>query len=970
MGALAMDTRRVVDSDAETFAAMEAASAGSDLLVHHRWREILGRDALTRRFYRELESVVADLAASGAGDVRDAARREIALLYTSRLLFLSFLEAKGWLNEDRDFLRRAFDERCSTGGDVHRRLLEPLFFGTLNTPVTRRAAAAAALGRLPFLNGGLFARTSLERRHRHLRFPDEALGALIGGLLARFRVTAREDSTAWSEAAVDPEMLGRAFESLMASEDRRVSGAFYTPATIMARVAGEGLEEALTTKGAPRELLRAARVGEESPPSASARRQLRRALEGFRILDPACGSGAFLVYLLERVADLAGIAGDGRSVSDRRRDVLTRSIFGVDVNPTAVWLCELRLWLSVVIESGERDPLRVTPLPNLDRHIRVGDALSGPAFEEAPLIVAPVHLTRLRSRYARSTGTRKKSLARVLDGTERRTAIAAAQRERDALAAQRLDLLCALRSRDLFAGRTTPSASDQRALDLLRRSSRDVRRRIAALRAGAPLPFSFPVHFADAASDGGFDLITGNPPWVRLHHIPANLRESLRARYRSFRQSAWIPGTSESGAGRGFGAQADLASLFVERSLALARPRGAVALLVPAKLWRSLAGGGVRALLADGAELRAIEDWAESRAAFDAVVYPSFLLVTRRPPAVGADVKQPRDLAALSQASDAPPQSAVRVAVHRRDDALSWVLPRDAIALDSSPGAPWLLMPSHARAGFDRLASAGTPLAHTPFGRPLLGVKSGCNEAFLVTPRPGWEQAGDQPWPVRDGVREGCVEASLLRPLLRGEAVRTWFARPSDEVLIWTHDALGTPRERLPAGAAAWLAPARRQLEARSDASARGRWWSLFRTEAARSDLPRVVWSDIGRTPRALVLSAGDPTVPLNSCYVARAPSHDDALALCALLNSPLAAAWLAAIAEPARGGYHRYLGWTMARLPLPREWSRAVRLLAPLARDAMNGTPPSPATLTERVTRAYRLRVQDVGPLLTWCLR
>jgi hypothetical protein len=953
--ALMVDTRRVVDSDAETWAAMEAAAAGSDLLVHHRWRELLGRDALTRRFYRELERTVGDLAATATGRAHESARREIALLYASRLLFLAFLEAKGWLNNDRDFLRRAFDDRCSRGGNVHRRLLEPLFFGTLNTPISRRAKAAAELGRIPFLNGGLFARTPLEKRHRALHLPDDALGSLMGGLLARFRVTAREDSTAWSEAAVDPEMLGRAFESLMASEDRRASGAFYTPSAIIARVAGEGLDEALAARGAPLELLRAAR--EDAPISARDRERLRGALAGLRVLDPACGSGAFLVHMLERLAELARVAGDERSVAERRRAVLTHSIFGVDVNPAAVWLCELRLWLSVVIESGERDPLQVAPLPNLDRHIRVGDALAGPAFDDSPSNAAPMALARLRGRYVRSTGARKRSLARALDREERRAAIAVARRECESLAGRRRDLLCALRARDLFALRTTPGAADRRELDALRGASRDARRRIAALLSGAPLPFSFPVHFADAGTAGGFDLVVGNPPWVRLHHIPDGMKTWLRARYRSFREAAWMPGAAETGAGRGFAAQADLASLFVERSLALARPSGAAALLLPAKLWRSLAGGGVRAVLSEGAQLRAVEDWTESPAAFDAVVYPSFLLVTRRP--------------AASAPPTVHPQAEVRVAVHRRDDALSWTMPRAAIALDETPGAPWLLVPPDVRRGFDRLAAAGTPLAHSSLGRPLLGVKSGCNEAFIVTPRPGWREAGDQQWPVRDGAREQCVEAALIRPLLRGESVRAWRARPNDDAaLVWTHDSLDAPLAHLPSGAAAWLAPFRRQLEARSDAHRRGRWWALFRTEAARCDRPRVVWSDIGRTPRALVLPAGDPTVPLNSCYVVRAPSHDDALALCALLNSPVAAAWLAAIAEPARGGYHRYLGWTLARLPLPQEWSRAVRILAPLAREAIGGTPPDAATLADAAIQAYRVRARELGPLLTWCLR
>src|SRR5205807_2853034 len=102
----------------------------------------------------------------------------------------------------------------------------------------------------------------------------------------------------------------------------------------------------------------------------------------------------------------------------------TRSIFGVDVNPTAVWLCELRLWLAVVIDAADGDAAAVPPLPNLDHNIRVGDALSGPAFAHE-LAIAGSHLGALRQRYAAATGPRKERLSRRLDGVERERMLAA-----------------------------------------------------------------------------------------------------------------------------------------------------------------------------------------------------------------------------------------------------------------------------------------------------------------------------------------------------------------------------------------------------------------------------------------------------------------------------------------------------------------------------------------------------------------
>jgi hypothetical protein len=130
------------------------------------------------------------------------------------------------------------------------------------------------------------------------------------------------------------------------------------------------------------------------------------------------------------------------------------------------------------------------------------------------------------------------------------------------------------------------------------------------------------------------------------------------------------------------------------------------------------------------------------------------------------------------------------------------------------------------------------------------------------------------------------------------------------------------------------------------------------------------VWADFGRAPTAALLEAGDDAVPLNTCYVVRCADRADALALVTLLNSPLAAAWLGALAEPARGGYRRYLGWTLSLLPLPRQWDRARRELAGLGERALLGQPPSDAELLDAVVYAYRLRLPAVNALLDWNIR
>ncbi len=683
--ALVIDQDEIVDSDAETLSALAAVTGSDDTLTQARWLEVLSRESLTRRFYRALERAVTDMASATVTKppTRPPAaddRRALALLYASRLLFLAFLEAKGWLDNNRDFLAHTYQVCLIERGDYHQKVLRPLFFGTLNTPPTRRAPRALSFGRIPFLNGGLFAATPLERRLRGVSFSDEAFGGLLGDVLGRFRFTAREDQSTWSEAAVDPEMLGKAFESLMAPVERHATGAYYTPQPLVERVTRSALVESLASPEAPADAVAAALAGERIDDAVGG--AIRARVNRFRVLDPACGSGAFLVFALETLAALSGCGDGNRPLGVRRRAILTRSIFGVDVNPTAVWLCELRLWLAVVIETEESDPTRILPLPNLDRNVRVGDALASGSFGagdggDIPTVMQSRTgrlMTRLRDKYARASGMDKRAALRTIERAERGRAIDAVERDIAHLDRLRRDAVGLARGRDLF-GAPSVARSTQRGRRVeLRARARALRARLRALQAGAALPFSFAAHFADADADGGFDAVVGNPPWVRPHAIPDADRHRYRRDFRVCQGAGWTrkddPGASLTGsiaiphgeaagqpaaedgatrsrpAGQQFGAQIDLAAIFVERGIALARPGGVVALLVPAKLWRSLAGGGVRRLIAERTQLLSIEDWPTGGGVFDATVFPS-LLVARRADGIDPEHRElspdPRD---------------------------------------------------------------------------------------------------------------------------------------------------------------------------------------------------------------------------------------------------------------------------------------------------------------------------------------
>jgi hypothetical protein len=937
IAALLVQTHDVLPSDSETLTALSISLQGEiDLEIHSQWVEILGRESISRRFFLALRDLVARLADGASGNGSPEIRREVALLHVSRLLFLAFLEERGWLNADRRFLARAFDECAAKGGRFQRRVLEPLFFGTLNTPTHRRAPLARSLGRIPFLNGGLFTRAVVERGARKLVMRDEDFGELFDQLLVRYRFTPREETSTWQEAAIDPEILGRAFESLMASPERRATGAFYTPMTIVTRVADTALDALLARCGAPPGLL-------ESVVTGGARSDdpgLRKALGALRVLDPACGSGAFLVHVLDRLTQLHVAAGDTRPVATIRREVATRSVFGVDINPMAVWLCELRVWLALVIDHPAADPADVPPLPNLDHNIRCGNTLLGGDFSVTGSRHRDGRSASLRSRYARATGARKRSLGRALDRAERESQVAWIDGRLAQIAAQRRSLLGAARGRDLFGGRRGALANERQEAAHLRGTARELRAWRRSVVAGSALPFVLAVQFPDAARAGGFDVIVGNPPWIRLHNIPVTQRESLRREFRVFRDAAWVAGARAARAGAGFGSQVDAASLFVERSHQLLREDGVMSLLVPSKLWRSLAGGGVRRLLTERSSVLLVEDWSGAPAMFDAATYPSLISASKSPTVTG----------------DA------RLAIHRGRMNVSWDAPRATLPLDDTAGAPWIMLPPDARRAFDRLTRDGIALAESGIGVATLGVKCGCNDAFIV--RAASHFAGVE---ISDGSRSTVIEPRFVRRLIRGESVRPWRAEMGAECIVFPHQDDGRPLDRLPPALRNWLLPWRGRLEARSDSRGDRAWWSLYRVEGSRFDAPRVVWADLGRSLQALVLEAGDRTVPLNTCYVLRVRDLTDATALAAYLNSPVADSWVGAVAEPARGGYRRHFAWTMARLPVPDDWARARDVLAPLGERALRGEPPGRAELMAAVLSVFRVRAQSVTPLVEW---
>jgi hypothetical protein len=812
-----------------------------------RIAEALSGRGVDQRFFSAFSGSLQSLIGALPGRIPLAERHALALLQLTRILFLYFVEAKGWLAGRPRFLREEVDRCLAAKRSLHRDLLQPLFFGSLNRPYDERGRLARRFGPVPFLNGGLFEPHPLERRWG-CSLPTPVLRDAFDTLFERFHFTL----SSASDESIAPDMLGRVFERVMEPGERHATGSYYTPAALVDSLLRDGLTTWLQHQGGIS--WSAAHRAVDHPD-----RNTRRAFATIRLLDPAVGSGAFLLGALRLLAG-AGVPGQRRAA--RLRRVLATNLFGVDRNAAAVRLAELRLWLEVVAADPSERPGDVAPLPNLDALIRQGDSLIDPAFGlplRPPDPARAAALSELRGAVIRSSGAAKRRAVASLLGAERdiaATALRGAVASADEMIAEILE---AARSPTLFGGRQGLDRAARGRLRELRAMRGRARSRVRALERAAELPwFHYPTHFADVFARGGFDLVAGNPPWVRAEALAPEQRRYLADRFH------WFRGVRSGAAG--YAHQPDLSVAFVERALELLRAGGVAALLLPAKLattsYATIARGALvsRTTLALAADLRH-----DPRAGFDATVYPMALVAALAPPPEGHRVRL-----ALGAEHPAVPQRALS-------------------------GAPWALHSDAARNALERLRRSFPALGERFTCH--LGVKTGCNQVFLDPP--------DE------------IEPELIRWAVRGRDVRAFTAR-SGPRLLWPCDPNGVPLGSLPPLAAGYVARHAAALRRRADHTG-GHPWTLFRTRAASAPF-RVVWSDLARRleAAALIGRSGLRLIPLNTCYIVAVRDASTALRLTAWLNSTWCRAVASATADSAAGGFARFNARVMAALPCP----------------------------------------------------
>ncbi len=649
---------------------------------------------------------------------------------------------------------------------------------------SRRPEARAHVPNKLFFGGTEDAALNTEFETKGKRYPVNGLIDLLNS----YKFTIDENTPLEEEVALDPELLGKVFENLLASYNpdtrntaRKQSGSFYTPREVVDYMvdealiayfarhlnsplppAGEGLGERENTARLHRLLSHADTDYNFSEAEANA---LVAAIENLKVLDPACGSGAFPMGILAKLfialqkldpdnrrwreQNLAPLqqrlAGARKTPDPVQRDaeisdaeaalekhkkdfadpayadytrklyLIEKCIFGSDIQPIAVQIAKLRFFIALIVSQPidrNKPNWNITPLPNLETKIVAANTLfgvprhgaQGSLLDDPAIAEKEAELRDANAAYftARTRATKKRRKEKV----------------------QKLhEELVALLKRDGFV---TACDADRMA----RWDPFDQNRHADFF----DVEWMFGMPRARDNSEAVFDIVIGNPPYIR-HEDIKELTPILKNVYQY-----------ECGSSR-----ADLYVFFYERSVKLLKPHGVLSFITSNKWYRAKYGEGLRLFMATHTRLNSIIDFGDE-AVFKAIAYPTIVIATRRekpinpPPA--ADMVR-----ALNWSQEHPVEAFPTIFATE-----SFEVPQAELKKEG-----WQLEPPLKRQLLARTRVAGKPLGEYVNGRFYYGIKTGLNDAFVIDGATRERLIAEDP-----------KSAELIKPYLRGRDVKRW----------------------------------------------------------------------------------------------------------------------------------------------------------------------------------------------------
>ena len=947
------------------------------------WLARLDTETLNKQFYQKLfdwfEWAVSE-AKFPTKEKRILKPEEHVIRLITRLLFVWFIKEKGLVadelfNESHvSHLLKAYDH--DSGDSYYRAVLQNLFFATLNTEIKKRQFSKggnvvhrnfslyrykkeisdpdkllALFAQTPFINGGLFDCLDSEEATRDGGYRIDCFSDKVGvespnpysvpnrlffdddrgliPLLKHYKFTVEENTPIEQEVALDPELLGKVFENLLAAYNpetgataRKQTGSYYTPRPVVGYMVEEALTATLAGQVQPtdgdakswekrlRELFDHAKafdadVGVGSPNPYFDRREsdeIVRAISVLKVLDPAVGSGAFPMGVLhkltlalrrldpnnirwkqlqkERALQRAAVAFDTKDRPTRDEELkeisrifenysgnfgrklylIQNSIFGLDIQSIACQIAKLRFFISLAIEQepdSDADNLGIKPLPNLETRFIASNTLIG--LESERTLTSP----------------KAKALEEELGDN---------------------------RERHFHATTRSQKRACKRDDKKLRGELAKELKRVGMPTDDADKVANWDPYDQNASADwfdpewmfgvtGGFDVVIGNPPYVR-HEKIKELKPTLKEQYDCYTGTA------------------DLYVYFYERGFQLLRSDGILTYISSNKYFRSAYGKKLRDFLARQSTVSQLIDFGDAPV-FTSIAYPS-IITAYKTHAEG------NYLRALNW--EPGPSIDEFGTVFRTH---GFTMPQSALTADG-----WRLTSPAVLNLLEKLRNAGTPLREYVKGRFYRGILTGLNEAFVVDREMRAELIAEHP-----------SSAEVLKPFLRGRDVKRWQVNFAEQYLItiessenrvhpWSGQSAGEAEQifanTYPA-IYAHLKTFREQLIKRYD---QGKYFWEFRACAywAEFEQPKIVYPDIAQGAE---FSFDDDRYFLgNTLYLL--PTKE--MWLLGLLNSKAVFWFYTKTSTQIRGGFVRFIAQYVSQIPIPNIKPAQKALISKLA--------------------------------------
>lgn len=593
----------------------------------NKHEEAFDREKVSDAFFAEYRKIFRQRKKEFAKQIKDEhAAHNFLQQFLNRLMFIYFVQRKGWLGSDgnTEFIKHmwvTYKNGKFPKDTFYERWLEPLFFSALNNKKGYRNKGLPpeiekAFDNAPFLNGGLF-KPHGDIDDLNIKVADEVFEEIFEKLLDRYNFTVTEDTPFDQNVSVDPEMLGVVYEQLVnvtdTEDEQASSGIFYTPRIEVDFMCRRSLLEYLAKHAEiEKEPLYRLLFGDEDEARQSIDKDglqpFRKVLRNVTVVDPACGSGAFLVGIMQVILDverrLAEIDGKVIDEFNEKKRIIERSLYGVDVKDWAIGVAQLRLWLSLIVDADEKkldlEGMKIAGealLPSLAFKIREGDSLvqeiagkplpiRGHSNELGQSIKTKItELKNLKTDFFFNRGDiserelRRKEKAIYTAILDKDIQDLQAEHSRKRKPREKIEQQSMFKSPK---GEQVSMSLIKQEEERIARRLEEIEERIKGLKAqradiSNAKHLFWGIEYAEIfTEDNGFDIVIGNPPYVRQEKIAdprqdnpdVNQRKEYKGKLQTAIRLDWPePPVNVSG-------KADLYVYFYLRGLALLNPKG------------------------------------------------------------------------------------------------------------------------------------------------------------------------------------------------------------------------------------------------------------------------------------------------------------------------------------------------------------------------------------------------------------